>query len=338
MPTDGSSQGPPTPSPSGLEEGGANSLLAHCLHNQSTSLVSTTVCANCERRFAGNYCPTCGQKADAELSVTDIIGGFFRDFLDVNRGLWPTLKGLTIAPGRTLRHYLNGTRKQYVNPGRYLLIAALFQGLAIQLERWLGTSEAGFASASSSPDGAVEAALSFQTTFLEQSPGYYLIVLNCIFAGFLSLLYRQLFTTKTRSRASAVAIAVFVGAHGLILMSTIEVGWRLSQLAALGTYPAAPIMLTTSAMLGYAGIATYRCFESHWTDGLKAALAVGWAALESVSMIPIVAVGLGIVLSIVDPVSYPLSGMALGAAVFFLLLSLIPFLLHAGVAAYTRSR
>jgi hypothetical protein len=172
----------------------------------------------------------------------------------------------------------------------------------------------------------------------QQSPGYQTIAFSCLFAGLLSLLYRQLFASKTQSRAAAAAIAVFVAAHGLVLMTVVEVGWWLPQLAASEASLVSPIWLMTGTMLAYAGIATYRCFESHWTDGLKAALAVGWAFVESISTKFLVAIGYGVILFLIDPVSYPLSGPAIGVAVIVSVLASLPFLLHAGVATYARSR
>lgn len=331
MSRDASPETPPV-----LEEMGEKGLSsARFLDSRSTTLAPTKACPNCGRRFTGNYCPTCGQKADAELTVWDIIGGFFRDLFDTNQGLWPTFKGLTLTPGRTLRHYLSGARRQYTNPGRYLLVAALFAGLVPQLERWFGVSDA---AEPIKDTGAIHSALSSIQAFVVQTPEYSWIAFSCLFAGLLSLLYRQLFASKARSTASAVAIAVFVTAHGLILVTTIKVCWRFPQFVTTGTSAAAPIVLTAGTMLGYAGISTYRCFESHWTDGLKAILAVGWATVECFSTVGLVIFGYGVVLYFIDPASYQLDGPVLAAAVGALLFVSIPFFLHAGVAAYARSR
>lgn len=339
MPTDGSSQTPPT-----LEEPAENGLpSARFLDSQSTTLESTTACPNCGRRFSGNYCPACGQKADAELTILDIIGGFFRDLLDVNRGLWPTLKGLTIVPGRTLRHYLSGARQQYVNPGRYLLFAILFRGGIYQLMKWTEVAEADAGS-----DPAVDAIqVAFQTIIPTSTGGYAYIAWICLFGGLLGLLYRQLFASKTRNRATAVAIAVFVAAHGLILSTLLEAGWQFPRYAMIGEPMTGSGKVFVGTLLGYAGLATYRCFQSHWIDGLKAVLAVFWACVEMFSVGAFITLGYAGVLSLADPETYPLVAtegreMGLGAhiaiVVFLTVLGSLPLLLHAGVAAYARSR
>jgi hypothetical protein len=116
-----------TPSPASEEDAHQAPVpAARFLDSRSTTRASTTACPNCGRRFAGSYCPSCGQKADAELTISDIIGGFFRDLFDAKHGLWPILEGMTLVPGQTLRHYLSRARNQYVDPGRYLLVAGLF--------------------------------------------------------------------------------------------------------------------------------------------------------------------------------------------------------------------
>ena len=62
-----------------------------------------TVCANCSNLFAGTYCPNCGQKRGAAVTVLDLVSGFFREVMDLEGGFWPTVKGLTLHPGRTLQ-------------------------------------------------------------------------------------------------------------------------------------------------------------------------------------------------------------------------------------------
>lgn len=66
------------------------------------------------------------------MSVTGVIGGFFRELVDVDSGLWPTFVGLTLRPGETLRQYLSGIRKGLTSPGRYLLAAVMAEALAVR--------------------------------------------------------------------------------------------------------------------------------------------------------------------------------------------------------------
>jgi hypothetical protein len=89
----------------------------------SQALVKTRTCQNCSRRFVGNYCPNCGQEADPPDSVLGALSIFFRELIDIEGGLGPTLWALTARPGHALSRYIGGARQRLMHPGRYLLAA-----------------------------------------------------------------------------------------------------------------------------------------------------------------------------------------------------------------------
>lgn len=99
--------------------------------------VETTECPNCSRRFVGTYCPECGQK-QSPASVVDLVSGFLREVVDLDGGFWPTLTHLTTRPGYALRRYLQGARRSYMHPGRYLLAAVVIATLITQGMAWTG--------------------------------------------------------------------------------------------------------------------------------------------------------------------------------------------------------
>lgn len=104
----------------------------------SEGLVETKKCPNCGRKFVGNYCPECGQEADTSVSPFDVVSGFFRELVDLERGFWPTFKGLFIRPRTTLKEYLDGARRKMAHPGRYLMAAIVLVYLVEQLLEWSG--------------------------------------------------------------------------------------------------------------------------------------------------------------------------------------------------------
>jgi hypothetical protein len=247
-----------------------------------------------------------------------------------------------MAPGQTLRHYLSGARRPYVNPGRYLLFAILFRGGIYQLMKWTGVVEG-----DTRPDATVDAIQAAYTSILPWSTGYIYIAWICLLAGLLGLLYRQLFTSKTRDRTTASAIAVFVAAHGLIVGTFLQTGWRLFQYAMMGDPLTGSWTVFSGTFLGYAGLATYQCFQSHWTDVLKAVFAIFWAIVEMVSVGVFITLGYAGLLFLIDPETYPLMateggeigpGPTIVLLVFLAILASLPLLLHVGVAAYARSR
>lgn len=144
MPSDSTSPDPNDASPAD-ESSEATS-------NTAPTPVETTTCPNCSRRFVGTYCPNCGQK-NRPASVLDLVSGFLREVVDLDAGFWPTLKGLILRPGLTLRRYLQGARRSYMHPGRYLLTAIVVATLATQ-----GLGRMGLTTGSSSVGDAPEEA------------------------------------------------------------------------------------------------------------------------------------------------------------------------------------
>lgn len=55
------------------------------------------------------------------MSPFDVVSGFFQELVDLERGFWPTFKGLLFRPRTTLYEYVSGNRKQFSHPGRYLM-------------------------------------------------------------------------------------------------------------------------------------------------------------------------------------------------------------------------
>lgn len=52
---------------------------------------------------------------------------------DLDGGFLPTLTAVLLRPGRTLRRYLEGDRRSYMRPARYLLAAIVVAAVLAQL-------------------------------------------------------------------------------------------------------------------------------------------------------------------------------------------------------------
>ncbi len=89
-------------------------------------------CANCHDLYKGAFCPRCGQSAK--------IGRYslktaFKNFIDVwglgNRGMFRTIRDLTLRPGYMIRDYLGGMQMSYFPPFKmFFLLAALSLAVA----------------------------------------------------------------------------------------------------------------------------------------------------------------------------------------------------------------
>ena len=89
--------------------------------------LDATRCANCAAPLTGAYCAACGQKRAAPLDAPRVLREGIGQFLDADNAWWTTLRELTLRPGPTVRRYVAGERKRFVNPILYMLtVATLF--------------------------------------------------------------------------------------------------------------------------------------------------------------------------------------------------------------------
>lgn len=92
-------------------------------------------CNNCSRNFDGNYCSHCGQRsiANERLNFKVVFNDFLDNVFNIHKGLIHTFWRLIINPGEVGRQYIEGRRKMYTNPVRYLIIAIAIQAF---LDYW----------------------------------------------------------------------------------------------------------------------------------------------------------------------------------------------------------
>ncbi|WP_417599851.1 DUF3667 domain-containing protein [Owenweeksia hongkongensis] len=103
--------------------------------------MKNNTCKNCKIRFEGNYCANCGQAASANnrLKFTTIFKEFFDNTFNIHKGFFFTFWKLCVKPSEVALSYIQGSRKKYTNPTRYLVIALAILGF---LQFWANTQEA----------------------------------------------------------------------------------------------------------------------------------------------------------------------------------------------------
>jgi hypothetical protein len=231
-----------------------------------------------------------------------VVGGFFRELVDVERGFGPTLVGLTLRPGETLRGYLQGGRAGLASPGRYLL-AAMILSLGIQqLLGWAGAVDAPF-DASALQEGrtsvaaeAGPAAFFVETLYaaLEQWTLLYqeMSVLTALLVAALvaALLYR-LFASREVQPGEALALGCYMSAHVIVLNAGAELIGLLVSFLLTGQPVEGGLSLLALIQVGYVGYASHGCFGGDWQSALKGALAGGWSYVETMGIVILGAVG-----------------------------------------------
>ncbi|MBN8651755.1 MAG: DUF3667 domain-containing protein [Cytophagales bacterium] len=89
-------------------------------------MANPKTCKNCNHSFEGNYCNECGQAVIEQFNLRYVWGLLHQDLFEFDRGLWRTIKDLTIKPGHMIREYLNGRTKPYYSSIKYLLFTIAF--------------------------------------------------------------------------------------------------------------------------------------------------------------------------------------------------------------------
>lgn len=80
-------------------------------------------CINCNTEFEGGFCPTCGEKKNVDrITFQSITTSVFSGLLDMDKGLLFNLKNLTLYPKTTILQYINGKRRNILNPISYAII------------------------------------------------------------------------------------------------------------------------------------------------------------------------------------------------------------------------
>lgn len=93
----------------------------------SSSSAPEQTCQNCGTALVGEYCHRCGQRHVPVLRGQHLVRRFFEsalDLEDLERGVGQTFLQAARNPGRVARRYVEGERKQFVNPIGYFLLTA----------------------------------------------------------------------------------------------------------------------------------------------------------------------------------------------------------------------
>lgn len=293
----------------------------------SDAVVKTTECPNCGRTFVGNYCPDCGQESEPSTSVTDVVGGFFRELVDIERGVWPTFVGLTLRPGLTLRKYLKGVRKGLARPGRYLIGALVVAFGTDQVLRWLidspGPSSSGFVG----PPGqwnwdwaeqGLGGASAVVNYWVEQATGGSLVAVYLLMSLVLAFILHRLFHEEIGSGGEALGLSSFLvgqmalfhagiaAVHDLfahdLLSPLFNVLYAIAHRQEPGLSVGFGVYWLVCAV--YLGIALYQCFGARW-QSYAAGLGVWfWTYMEATLIYTLCTIAAAICLMVASPEIY----------------------------------
>jgi hypothetical protein len=284
-----------------------------------------------------------------------VIGGFFRELVDIENGFWPTLAGLTLRPGKTLRRYLEGARAGLASPGRYLLASVIIGIGTNRVLTWTGIGKDPFnVGASSGTTGGGDPAddggdLLVEALFTaigqwEQFFGAQVWTLSALLiAVLLAALLFRLFGERLSRAGEALALGAFLSGH----LELLDQGARLLYSPAAFFWTGQPsedlgFPFVIIIQVGFVGFAAHRCFGPGWRPGLKGAFAAGFALIEAMAIAFIFLLGHAGWLVLAQPgrLGAPEGPPEILGALFagMGILCAVPLLLHAGAEAYYRLR
>jgi hypothetical protein len=80
-------------------------------------------CKNCGNEIEGKFCSNCGQSAKVDkLNLQSFLSELADNVFQINKGLFFTIKELSLKPGHTIRNFLEGKRKNHFKPIAYVFL------------------------------------------------------------------------------------------------------------------------------------------------------------------------------------------------------------------------
>lgn len=147
-------------------------------------------CRNCGETLHGRYCSACGQRSDlARLELRTLASDTIAGMFNIDSTLWRTVVGLTRNPGKVVREYVDGQRKKYFGPARYMISLLALQWLVYA---GLGLGKSGMAD--SQLEGLSEKQLLVVNTmrsFLDAHLDKMIYVVMPIYPLYLKLFFRK---------------------------------------------------------------------------------------------------------------------------------------------------
>lgn len=91
-------------------------------------------CKNCGHIVDGKFCSNCGQNSKVgRINLPAILNEFSESIFHINKGFFYTLRELCTRPGKSIREFLHGKRKNHFKPIAYVLTLSTLYFLITQV-------------------------------------------------------------------------------------------------------------------------------------------------------------------------------------------------------------
>lgn len=141
-------------------------------------------CKNCNEIIEHNFCSHCGQKSSvSRLTFSSFLNDLFESLFQINKGFFFTLKALFISPGKSIKDFLNGKRKNHFKPIAYVVALSTIYFIVSKLvnqSTWMNNFVSGFSNGAK--DTGVDNDLLYFLTWLSDNFAYATLIYTPIFS------------------------------------------------------------------------------------------------------------------------------------------------------------
>tara|TARA_R110000868_G_scaffold304437_9_gene565091 strand:- start:6764 stop:7504 length:741 start_codon:yes stop_codon:yes gene_type:complete len=149
-------------------------------------------CRNCGHSVNGQFCSHCGQNSKVDrINFSNFVNELSESVFQINKGFFYTLREFFVRPGKSLKEFLDGKRKNHFKPIAYALTLSTLYFLITQItdqNTWIDDLISGWMNGvnGENPDTHVPKLL----TWLSKNYAYSTLLLLPIFslASYLSFL------------------------------------------------------------------------------------------------------------------------------------------------------
>ena len=141
-------------------------------------------CKNCGKIVEQKFCSYCGQNSKVgKINLSNFLNEISESVLQVNRGLFYTLKELFVRPGHSIKEFLNGKRKNHFKPVAYVLTFSTLYFLISRLvgeNTWMNDLILGFSKGANDSKSGIE--IPSFLTWLSENFAYATLLLLPVFS------------------------------------------------------------------------------------------------------------------------------------------------------------
>lgn len=182
-----------------------------------------SICENCHHEVNGNFCPNCGHPQKLERINGRYILSEIGNVLNLQKGIFYTIKELLIRPGQNIRQFISQDRNRLVKPILFILICSLTYTISVRLFHFEdGYIKYNFDDSSASTIGSI-----FQ--WISQNYGYS----NILMAVFIALWLKMFFRKYNYNIYEILILLCFIMGMEMLIFSLLGILESLTQLRIL---------------------------------------------------------------------------------------------------------